>query len=74
MAWLTCLLEFNSGHRQAMAPNRYIELFFLDEATAFAAGHRLCFECRRPDITALKLPGSKVTWNTALTKKPLFRN
>jgi len=30
-----------------MAPDRYTELFFLDEATAFAAGHRPCFECRR---------------------------
>ncbi len=30
-----------------MAPDRYTELFFLDEATALAAGHRPCFECRR---------------------------
>jgi hypothetical protein len=33
-----------------MAPNRYTELFFLDEATALAAGHRPCGECRRPDL------------------------
>ena len=32
-----------------MAPGRYTELFFLDEATALAAGHRPCFECRRTD-------------------------
>ena len=32
-----------------MQPNRYTELFFLDEATAMAAGHRPCFECRRRD-------------------------
>ena len=32
-----------------MAPGLYTELFFLDEATAFAAGHRPCMECRRPD-------------------------
>ena len=32
-----------------MQPNRYTELFFLDEATALAAGHRPCFECRRRD-------------------------
>ena len=32
-----------------MAPNRYTELFFLDEATALAAGHRPCHECRRAD-------------------------
>lgn len=45
--WLVCLLEFNGRHRQVMAPGRYTELFFLDEATALAAGHRPCFECRR---------------------------
>ena len=32
-----------------MQPGRYTELFFLDEATAFAAGHRPCAECRRDD-------------------------
>src|SRR3954451_12489199 len=45
--WLICLLEFNGRHRVVMAPDRYTELFFLDEATALAAGHRPCFECRR---------------------------
>ena len=45
--WLICRLEFNGRHRQVMAPNRYTELFFLDEATGLAAGHRPCFECRR---------------------------
>jgi len=46
-AWLTCLLQFKGRKRQVIAPNRYTELFFLDEATAFSAGHRPCFECRR---------------------------
>jgi hypothetical protein len=45
--WLLCRLEFNGRHRVVMAPNRYTELFFLDEATGLAAGHRPCFECRR---------------------------
>jgi hypothetical protein len=45
--WLICLLEFNGRHRAVMAPDRYTELVFLDEATALAAGHRPCFECRR---------------------------
>ncbi len=45
--WLICLLEFNERHRQVMAPDRYTELFFLDEASGLAAGHRPCFECRR---------------------------
>ncbi|HEY8931088.1 MAG TPA: hypothetical protein VIM55_17925 [Mucilaginibacter sp.] len=46
-AWITCALQFKGRHRAVMTPNRWTELFFLDEATAFAAGHRPCFECRR---------------------------
>lgn len=53
-AWLICLLQFNGRHRRVMEPNRYTELFFLDEATAFAAGHRPCFECRRKDYNTFK--------------------
>ncbi|MEO8855339.1 MAG: hypothetical protein ABI359_16260 [Ginsengibacter sp.] len=53
-AWITCKLEFNGRKRQVMAPNRYTELFFLDEATSFAAGHRPCFECRRADYQKFK--------------------
>lgn len=49
-AWICCRLEFNGRRRQVMAPNRYTELFFLDEATALAAGHRPCFECRRQEF------------------------
>jgi hypothetical protein len=45
--WLLCRLEFRGRRRIVMAPNRYTELFFLDEATGLAAGHRPCFECRR---------------------------
>ncbi|MGZ4273461.1 MAG: hypothetical protein ACXVRP_06815 [Solirubrobacteraceae bacterium] len=48
--WIACRLEFK-GRRRAplMAPGRYTELFFLDEVTAFAAGHRPCGECRYED-------------------------
>ena len=53
-AWITCVLEFKDRHRQVMAPGLYTELFFLDEATAFAAGHRPCFECRREDYKRFK--------------------
>lgn len=53
-AWLICLLEFKGWHRQVMKPNQYTELFFMDEATAFAAGHRPCFECRRLDFNRFK--------------------
>jgi hypothetical protein len=46
--WIACRLEFKGRRRPGMMmPNRYTELFFLDEATALAAGHRPCFECRR---------------------------
>ena len=45
--WIACVLDFKGRRRQLMQPNRYTELFFLDEATALAAGHRPCFECRR---------------------------
>jgi hypothetical protein len=48
-AWVTCRLEFRGRRRRVMAPGRYTELFFLDEATALAAGHRPCGECRRAD-------------------------
>ncbi len=51
-AWICCVLEFKNRHRRIMAPNSYTELFFLDEVTALAAGHRPCFECRRPDALA----------------------
>ena len=47
--WVTCRLEFNNRRRTLMAPKRYTELFFLDEAVALAAGHRPCGECRRAD-------------------------
>ena len=48
--WIACRLEFKDRRRvEKQQPGRYTELFFLDEATAFAAGHRPCAECRRDD-------------------------
>lgn len=47
--WISCRLEFRGRHRGVMPPGRYTGLFFLDDATAFAAGHRPCAECRRDD-------------------------
>lgn len=44
--WLVCELEFRGRKRTVMTPGSYTELFFLDEATALAAGHRPCAECR----------------------------
>ncbi len=46
--WICCKLDFNNRHR-AVWGDSYSELFFLDEVTALAAGHRPCFECRRKD-------------------------
>jgi len=46
-AWIVCELEYKGWRRQLMQPGRWTELFFLDEATAFAAGHRPCAFCRR---------------------------
>jgi hypothetical protein len=46
--WICCKLDFNNRHRKVW-DDSYTELFFLDEVTAFAAGHRPCFECRRKD-------------------------
>ncbi len=45
--WIICLLEFKGRKRAIMQPGHYTELFFLDEATALAAGHRPCAECQR---------------------------
>jgi hypothetical protein len=54
-AWITCRLSYKGWSRQPlMKPGRYTELFFLDEATAFSAGHRPCAMCRRQDYLAFK--------------------
>jgi hypothetical protein len=47
--WIACVLDFRGRHRQVMTPDRYTELFFLDEPAALSAGHRPCAECRRDD-------------------------
>ena len=48
--WIACRLEFRGWHREPLLqPGKFTELFFLDEATAFAAGHRPCALCRRED-------------------------
>jgi len=72
-AWITCRLQFKGKHRVVMTPDRWTELFFLDEATAFAAGHRPCAECRRGDFTRFKLswikgnPEHNFTAKTSIT-------
>lgn len=62
-AWVTCLLKFKDRQRNLMQPGQYTELFFLDEATAMAAGHRPCAECRRERykafLAAWPMPGAR---------------
>lgn len=53
-AWITCLLEFRDRRVAQWDPHHYTPLFFLDEAVAFAAGHRPCAECRRSDYTTFR--------------------
>ena len=49
--WICCVLKFKNRQRDVWG-RYYTELFFLDEPTALAAGHRPCFECRRADAQA----------------------
>jgi hypothetical protein len=58
--WIVCVLAFRGRKRTVMAPGRYTELFFLDEATALAAGHRPCAECRHARFLAFSH-----AWTTA---------
>lgn len=51
VAWITCVCDFRGRRRAVMATRSWTELFFLDEATAFAAGHRPCYYCRGYDAS-----------------------
>ncbi len=64
--WICCVLAFKGRHRDVWGRG-YTELFFLDEPTALAAGHRPCFECRRSDALAFAQ-----CWQRArgLTRRP----
>jgi hypothetical protein len=62
-AWICCLTEFRGRYRPVMGAG-YTELFFLDEVTALAAGHRPCFECRHKDarrFADLHAPGTRAS-------------
>jgi hypothetical protein len=71
-AWITCTLEYKGRRREVMSPNTWTELFFLDEATAFSAGHRPCFFCRNQEAKNFKghwikgNPGYGFTDNTSI--------
>lgn len=63
--WITCRLSFKGRRRTLMVPGRYTELFFLDEATALAVGHRPCAECRREDYLRFR-----AAWENAFGDRP----
>jgi hypothetical protein len=71
-AWICCQIDFNNRHRMVWGDS-YTELFFLDEVTAFAAGHRPCFECRRKDAErfAALFSGQKKRARAAVMDKAL---
>ncbi len=60
-AWLACACEFRGRRREVMATRSWTELFFLDEATALAAGHRPCFFCRREEAEAFRAAWGRAT-------------
>jgi hypothetical protein len=64
-AWLICRLQWKGIRRPLMAPGKYTELFFLDEATALAAGHRPCNDCR-----AERLDEFKHAWAAGIEGRP----
>jgi hypothetical protein len=63
--WIVCVLEFRGRRREIMHPGYYTELFFLDEATALAAGHRPCAECRYQDYQRFRR-----SWSAAGNEPP----
>ncbi len=64
-AWITCVLSFRGRYMRQWQPHHYTQLFFHDEAVAFAAGHRPCAECRRADFNAYR-----AAWAAGLGGEP----
>ena len=69
--WITCVLDFKGRRHPMMAPGRYTGLFFLDEATALAAGHRPCAECQRERFEMFRSSWAKANPEHAQSAKPL---
>jgi hypothetical protein len=67
--WICCVLDFKGRQRDVWG-RYYTELFFLDEPTALAAGHRPCFECRRADAQAFAACWQHATGLKALPRAP----
>ena len=69
--WITCVLDFKGRRHPMMAPGRYTGLFFLDEATALAAGHRPCAECQRGRFNSFRDYWSAANPDKADSDRPL---
>lgn len=69
--WIICRLQFKNWHRAIMKPGHYTELFFLDEATALAAGHRPCAECSRPRFERFRTLWARANPELAEQPRPL---
>jgi hypothetical protein len=69
--WIICVLDFKGRRRVPMPPGQYTSLFFLDEATALAAGHRPCAECRRERFTAFRAHWAAANLTLAGSPMPL---
>ncbi|MEK7728676.1 MAG: hypothetical protein AAB354_09705 [candidate division KSB1 bacterium] len=69
--WIICVLEFKGRRHGIMTPGQYTELFFLDEATALAAGHRPCAECSRPRFETFRALWAGANPELAHGPKPL---
>lgn len=68
--WILCVLEFRGRKRSIMAPGRWTELFFLDEATGLAAGHRPCAECQRTRFSEFKDAWTKAHPSAQPSRQP----
>lgn len=69
--WIICLLQFKGRRHIIMTPGQYTELFFLDEATALAAGHRPCAECQRERFNEFRAIWARANIDLAISAKPL---
>jgi len=69
--WIICVLAFKNVRRQIMKPGSWTELFFLDEATALAAGHRPCAYCQRTRFELFRVHWAAANPTLAGSAKPL---
>lgn len=69
--WLLCSLRFGDHHQTIMEPGRYTQLFFLDEVTALAAGHRPCHTCLRGKYEAFRDTWTRANPDMAVNKRLL---